>query len=118
MIKNLAFVLSLFLFLSSCYTIHFKRTAKLEVSYQVKKWHHIGLLGLMEFSSPVDLKSICPEKGWSSVRTQKGILQGLVGNLAIPTGATQTIPDTDITYPVTFSLGAFYSPEEVTVSCK
>ena len=86
MIKKLSLLAFCILFLSSCYTIHFKRTSRSVKDYQVKKWHHIGLGGLMEFSPPVDLKSICPKDSWQAVRSQTGFLQGLVRLISISAG--------------------------------
>ena len=116
MIKKLG-VTAFFLFcLSSCYTIHFKRTGRLANNYQITQWHHIGLFGLMEFSPPVNLK-VCPRDSWMAVRTQIGFLQGLVTNIQFPRGGSTPVPDTDISIPNTISVGTFYSPEEVAIAC-
>ena len=58
-------------------------------------WHHDGVLGLVEFSDPVDLKARC-QKGWDTVETENSFLTGLVG-------------------AVTNSL---YTPREANVVCK
>ena len=120
MIRNICF-LSLFLFsLSSCYTIHFSKGSNFPY-YQTSQWHHIGLLGLMEFSDPVNLEQICPANSWDSVRVQTGFLQGLVRYISIPTGGSYTMErpwGSTEEWPITISIGTFYSPEEVSVSCK
>jgi len=76
------FIFLFFIFsLSSCHTMHFsKGSGIISDEYEYTKWHHIGLLGLMEFSKPVNLKQICSQSDgkWSAVRTQTGVLQGLV----------------------------------------
>lgn len=62
---------------------------------QAKEWHHIGILGLVEFSKPVDLKKYCPAKGWSTIETEDSFLSGLVSG-------------------VTYS---FYTPREAHIVC-
>ncbi len=62
----------------------------------VNEWHHIGVIGLVEFSEPVDLKRYCSGKEWSAVETENSFLTGLVSAL---------------TY-------ALYSPREANVVCK
>lgn len=41
------------------------------------QWHHIGILGLVEFSNPVALHTICPN-GWGKVHNERSFLNGLV----------------------------------------
>ncbi len=48
---------------------------------EVEEWHHIGALGLVEFSEPVDLKRYCPAKGWSALETENSFLSGLVSSV-------------------------------------
>ena len=110
------------MFLCSCYTIHF---VKDEVSYNhymergFEDWHHIGVFGLMEFSSPVDLKRSCPSGQWNAVRTQMGWIQALVpaavnmafSSVNVVTGGAGGIISSGIG-------GALYTPEEVKISCK
>jgi hypothetical protein len=62
----------------------------------VNEWHHIGAIGLVEFSEPVDLKRYCAEKGWSALETENSFLSGLVSG-------------------VTYGL---YTPREANVVCK
>lgn len=100
MIKSHLIFVILFILLSfsSCYTIHFIRTSKYPapVEYEFTKWHHIFLLGLFEFSDPVDLRAMCSKRGsWYAVRVQTGFSQGLVKS----------------------SIGDIYSPEQVSVQC-
>ena len=79
----------------------------------LQSWHHIGLAGLLEFSSPVNLKEICSETGdWSSVRVQTGFVQGLVRAVFIPIPN----PQSPLGY-APFGIGNFYSPEQVSVQC-
>ncbi len=76
--------------------------------YTYSKWHHIGLFGLMEFSDPVDVQSICNDKSWKAVRTQKGFLQGLIPVLSNVILSYMGLP----------AIGrSIYTPEEVAVAC-
>ena len=121
MIRKILLLSAFIVFLPSCYTIHFSRS-NTTPHYQSSQWHHIGLLGLVEFSDPVNLEQICPADSWGSVRTQTGFLQGLVKILSVPTGQTAYSYNygtgSNITVPVTVQVGQFYSPEEVSVSCQ
>ena len=115
-------------FLCSCYTINFKRdSSSTDEFYQFSQWHHIGLLGLVEFSAPVNLKEICSEDSWESVRVRTGFLQGLISKLqgvassyVIPSGkGIQISGETNVPMPgVIFFSGVLYSPEEVSVACR
>jgi hypothetical protein len=62
----------------------------------VNEWHHIGVIGLVEFSEPVDLKRYCGSKGWSAVETENSFLSGLVSAVAY----------------------GLYTPREANVVCK
>ena len=42
--------------------------------------HHVGILGLMEFSSPIPVHQICPN-GFDRVDVRQNVLTGLIGNL-------------------------------------
>ena len=63
----------------------------------VNEWHHGGVLGLVEFSDPVNIKLYCGEKGWSAVETENSFLTGLVS---------------------IFGPYALYTPREANVVCK
>ena len=119
MIRKFIFLfLSLFLF-SSCYTMYFSKENSVPISYKNTQWHHIGLLGLWEFSDPVNLKKICPKGSWESIRVRTGLLQGLVRY--IPLGWYQVNNPIPIEWLPHIHLlgftGLLYSPEEVSVSC-
>ena len=58
-------------------------------------WHHDGVLGLVEFSDPIDLNVRC-QRGWDTVETENSFLTGLVSGL-------------------TYSL---YTPREANLVCK
>ncbi|MDW8189885.1 MAG: hypothetical protein RMK80_02815 [Pseudobdellovibrionaceae bacterium] len=85
----------LFLILSSCHTIHLKNGKTYNKQYDTADFHHIFVLGFVEFSDPVVPQNMCPN-GWDSVRTRTGPLQILVGAFT----------------------GPIYSPREVSVACK
>ena len=75
--KNLI-LCCMFFGLTGCYTMHFVKEHRPAV-YNYTQWHHIGILGLVEFSDPVNLRSVCSgEDRWQAVRVQTGFLQGLV----------------------------------------
>ena len=103
------FLIFLLFNLTGCYTIHFvKERNPAPEQYTYSSWHHIGLLGLMEFSNPVNLTDVCGNSNrWNAVKVQTGFLQGLVRLISIPVNSY---------YPV--NVGAFYSPEEVSISCQ
>ena len=113
------FLIFIFFNLTGCYTIHFtKDNSSFPAQQTYSSWHHIGLAGLMEFSDPVNLTDICGNANrWNTVRVQTGILQGLVQMISIPID-TYYNEALQTTLPITINLGAFYSPEEVRVSCK
>ena len=120
MIKKAFLLSSCLLLMSSCYTMHFSKDSSRSTIYQTSQWHHIGLLGLMEFSAPVNLEAICPKDSWENVRVRTGFLQGLVRVIPIPYGRTikNMIPIYSMVPFHTPGVGSFYSPEEVSVSCK
>ena len=138
MMKTLFILLVSLIILPSCYTIHFTKE-EIPNSYEHSQWHHIGLFGLMEFSKPINLKETCPEDSWDGVRVQQGFVQALakalpmVGingiRLATQEGGLSNARVfssslSDFTYfnvlapSFIAQYGVFYSPEEVSVSCK
>ncbi len=68
--------------LSSCSTIHFHRHAPGSTAPGQSEWHHDGILRLVEFSEPVDLKRRCERGRWQTVRVEKNPLQVLVTGVA------------------------------------
>lgn len=66
---------------SGCYKINY--VAAPSAPYpQVTQWHHIGLLGLVEFSSPVMLDQICPG-GFARVENEVSLINSLVSPIAL-----------------------------------
>lgn len=60
-----------------CSTIYFHRDGGLVTNLDYGEWHHDGILRLVEFSSPVDLKDRCGGKDWKTVRVEETFLNGL-----------------------------------------
>jgi hypothetical protein len=84
---------------TGCHKIYYHNGGPLvanKAAATVNEWHHIGAIGLVEFSEPVDLKRYCSTKGWSAVETENSFLSGLVS-------------------AVTYGL---YTPREANVVCK
>ena len=107
------FLSFLIVFSVSCQTIHYTNKSEVPHQYTYTQWHHIGLLGLLEFSSPVNVKAKCGDKGWKAVRTQKNVLQALTTGLVslVVGGILRHIS------LIFVRLGNVYSPEEVSVAC-
>ena len=107
--------------LTGCYTMHFVRTEQSSsLNYTHSQWHHVGGLGFVEFSEPVNLIPVCNGVDrWRAVRVQTGWLQVLVRVIPIPVWFP------DIKYrqlyipnvPIFFPINIVYSPEQVSVAC-
>lgn len=96
--KKIALIIALCL--SGCTTIHFDNGTDVSGLANAQKWHHIGIISLVEFSAPVNLESECGNKEWSSVQTQLtpiNMLAGFVAGLIVP---------------------GVWSPKSVEVTCK
>ena len=84
---------------TGCHKIYFHNGGAMVANKNaalVNEWHHDGVVGIVEFSDPVNLKRYCAEKGWSAVETENSFLTGLVSV---------------VTY-------ALYTPREANVVCK
>ena len=118
---KLLFLLFITMHLTGCYTMHFVRTKQSSpLNYTHSQWHHIGALGFVEFSEPVNLTPVCNGVDrWRAVRVQTGLLQSLVRAIPIP------LYFFDIRYkqlhipnvPILFFVNMAYSPEQVSVAC-
>ena len=83
--------------LTSCSTIYFHNGGNTtDKATELSEWHHDGVLGLVEFSDPVDLAGRCEGKSWTIVKVEQTFIQGLAKNV------------TD----------SMYDPWEVSYSCK
>ncbi len=67
----------IFLGMTGCSTIYFQRDAQ-TTSTQYEEWHHDGILGLVEFSDPVDMNQRCNGSSWKTIKTEETFVQGLV----------------------------------------
>jgi hypothetical protein len=83
---------------SGCHKIYYHNGGQAvanKAAAQYNDWHHDGVLGLVEFSEPINLKARC-EKGWDAVETENSFLTGLVS---------------------VFTYG-LYTPREANIVCK
>ena len=83
------------LLLTGCTTIHFDRSANLDLNAtKTETWHHNALLALVEVSDPVNLTEQCGEQEWSSVKTELTFVNGFVSgivNFAAPVWYPKTV---------------------------
>lgn len=120
---NLKLLLLVFIMLNltGCYTMHFVRGEQTSsVHYTHSQWYHIGALGFVGFSEPVNLTNVCDGVDrWQAVKVETGLLQSLVRGIPIPLGTFDvkykqlSIPD----IPILFLINFVYSPEQVSVAC-
>ena len=96
--KKIALIIALCL--SGCTTIHFDNGTDVSGLANAPKWHHIGILSLVEFSAPVNLETECGNKEWNSVQTELTFLNGLASSIV-----NSVVP-------------AAWSPKTVEVTCK
>lgn len=61
---------------SACYKIDYVNGPS-DPYPAVSQWHHIGIYGLVEFSNPVAIHTICPN-GWGKVHNEQSFVNGLV----------------------------------------
>ncbi len=69
--------------LTGCHKIYYHNGGSMvanKASAQYNDWHHIGVLGLVEFSDPIPLNQKCQSK-WSTLETENSFLTGLVSGL-------------------------------------
>ena len=95
-----ALLLSAALMLGGCYKIDYVRSTPSSGVPTSTEWHHIGIIGLVEFSDPVPLQNICPT-GFSKVHHEVSFINGLV------------------TYGLNVfgGLGFLYQPSTISVYC-
>ncbi len=78
-IIRIAFIIALVSSLTGCFRMQIHNGPHKEVAFfEAGEWHHIGVIGLVEFSQPVDLSRRCPRSTWKTVQVQEGFMQGLV----------------------------------------
>ena len=93
--KRFAFLLAA-LAVSGCYKIDYVNGGSPSAYADSTEWHHIAIMGLMEFSEPVALDQICPD-GFAKVHHEVSLVNGLVS------------------YIIGYGL---YSPSTIEVYCK
>jgi len=94
-----ALLLSAALMLSGCYKIDYVRGAPSSPVPSASEWHHIGIIGLVEFSDPVALQNICPT-GFARVHHEVSVANRLVTMALSFVGAS-----------------ALYQPSTISVYC-
>ena len=92
--KNLFLSALMFVGMTGCSTMYFHQHSN-ETTTTFGEWHHDGILALVEFSDPVDLKERCKNASWKTVQIEETFVQGLLRG-------------------ITYSL---YDPWNVTYSC-
>jgi hypothetical protein len=94
-------VIALALLFSACSTMYFvQQPLPQDRPAGNERWHHVGVLDLVEFSNPVALQNACDNRGaWRYAKVEKGPIQVLAH-----IGAS-------------FVLAGAYDPWAVTVSC-
>lgn len=81
--KIFVFGLCLLFGLSGCHKMYYHNGGPLvanKASAQYQEWHHGGIVGLVEFSEPVDINAHC-KGGWTSLETENSFLTGLVSGV-------------------------------------
>lgn len=76
---KLATAASLVVAMSACSTIHFTNGQKPAGKQTMEQWHHTFVFGLVEGSSPIDLKTACKDGDWNQVTTKVTFMNGLAG---------------------------------------
>lgn len=71
-------VLAAVLPVTGCHKIYFHSTADRDTTVATGEWHHIGIFDLVEFSPPVEMGKRCDGRKWSTVKTSRPFVQGLV----------------------------------------
>lgn len=56
--------------LSGCSTIQFVQHQQKGEHKTTNRWHHSTLNGTVELSKPLDIKTICGDKAWTTITTE------------------------------------------------
>jgi len=56
--------------LSGCSTIQFVQHEQPGEHTVVNRWHHATLNGMVELSKPLDVRSVCGKKAWTTITTE------------------------------------------------
>ncbi len=65
------------LLINACSTMEFINGPKMDETVVREKWHHLGVNGLIEFSSPMNVDYHCDQKQWDSVTIERTFVNGL-----------------------------------------
>jgi len=60
----------LFLLLGACNSITFVQVEQAAEPPVVNKWHHATLNGMVEISSPLDIRDVCGDRAWAKITTE------------------------------------------------
>jgi hypothetical protein len=63
---------------NGCSTLVFTNGKVTSNSFDRGGWHHVGILRLVEFSDPIDLKRSCTDQNWEAIRVERTFINGLV----------------------------------------
>ncbi|GAA6137456.1 hypothetical protein NBRC116583_12030 [Arenicella sp. 4NH20-0111] len=63
--------------LAGCSTIQFVQLEQSVDAPTVDRWHHSTLNGMVEISKPLDVRSICGDKAWTTITTEFTFLNAL-----------------------------------------
>lgn len=74
--KRVVVLTALLVGLGGCSTLHFDNGDR-STDYTYREWHHDGILDLVEFSPPVDMRGRCGGNDWRSVKVEKSFTNGL-----------------------------------------
>ena len=66
---------------SGCFTMHFENDGA-DRDNEFSEWHHGGILRLVEFSEPVDLRERCNGVDANSHTVEQGFLNGLASGIS------------------------------------
>ena len=77
-LKSLALVS--FLMVGGCYKVTYTNGNGGAFQADNPAFHHVGILSLVEFSSPIPVHVICPN-GFDRVDVRQNVLTGLIGNI-------------------------------------
>jgi hypothetical protein len=66
--------------LGGCYKVTYTNGPSGELQRNNPALHHVGILGLVEFSAPIPVHSICPN-GFDRVDVRSNVLTGLISNV-------------------------------------
>lgn len=118
--KYIGLIFILFFF-CSCATIRFVKSSDNEEAYKKHQFHHIGLLGLYEYSSPVSPEKVCGSDNVSYIETEHSLVTWAIRYIPSYLGQTLWLmPDPSVAAfgLILSSVGLIYTPMSVNVACQ